>query len=88
MLFWVLPQGLSTVGVGDLVRDEVKQGTAVGKQLKVRANLLLAQSCHLIYMYICTAGITLLLLLLQATYANQVVYASVLQQLLFVYSVV
>eukprot|EP00904_Undaria_pinnatifida_P013304 jgi/Undpi1/9103/HiC_scaffold_26.g11561.m1 len=27
-------RGLSTVGVGDLVRDEVKQGTAVGKQLK------------------------------------------------------
>lgn len=30
-----LSQGLSTVGVGDLVRDEVKQGTVVGKQLKV-----------------------------------------------------
>lgn len=29
-------QGLSTVGVGDLVRDQVKRGTAVGKELKVR----------------------------------------------------
>lgn len=29
-------QGLATVGVGDLVRDQVKRGTAVGKQLKVR----------------------------------------------------
>lgn len=36
-VLWVLSQGLATVGVGDLVRDEVKQGSVVGKQLKVRA---------------------------------------------------
>ena len=29
-------QGLATIGVGDLVRDEVKRGTAVGEKLKVR----------------------------------------------------
>lgn len=29
-------QGLATVGVGDLVRDQVKRGTPVGKELKVR----------------------------------------------------
>lgn len=31
-----LLQELAAVGVGDLVRDEVRQGTALGKEFKVR----------------------------------------------------
>lgn len=33
--FGVSYQGLASVGVGDLVRDQVKQGTATGKEIKV-----------------------------------------------------
>lgn len=33
--FGVSYQGLASVGVGDLVRDKVKQGTATGKEIKV-----------------------------------------------------
>lgn len=39
-------QGLATVGVGDLVRDEVTQGTAAGKELKVRNVNSSVKCCH------------------------------------------
>lgn len=47
-LSWALFKGLATIGVGAAVRDEIKRGTIVGKELKVKGS---APFLHVFFLF-------------------------------------